>query len=78
MSREMGTETGTETGKVSCDMAVSLDGYVAGPHQSLDQPFGEGVDGRLHRWMFDEPERHAAVIEGITEAGAFIMGLESG
>ncbi|MCK2217583.1 dihydrofolate reductase family protein [Actinomadura sp. ATCC 31491] len=62
------------SGKVTCDMAMSLDGFVAGPHQSLDEPFGEGVDGRLHRWMFEEPEAHAAVIESITDAGAFIMG----
>jgi dihydrofolate reductase len=60
--------------KVICDMAMSLDGFVAGPGQSLDKPFGEGVGDRLHQWMFDEPERHAAVIEGITAAGAFIMG----
>ncbi|MEU7893175.1 dihydrofolate reductase family protein [Nonomuraea sp. NPDC049152] len=60
--------------KVTCDMAMSLDGFVAGPNQSLENPFGKGLGERLHRWMFDEPERHAAVIEGITAAGAFIMG----
>ncbi|MGW3351198.1 dihydrofolate reductase family protein [Nonomuraea rubra] len=60
--------------KVTCDMAMSLDGFVAGLHQSLEEPFGEGVGDRLHQWMFEEPEQHAAVIEGITAAGAFIMG----
>ncbi|GAA3472525.1 dihydrofolate reductase family protein [Nonomuraea roseola] len=60
--------------KVTCDMGMSLDGFVAGPHQSLEKPMGEGVGDRLHQWMFDEPERHAAVIEDITAAGAFIMG----
>ncbi|MEV4169601.1 dihydrofolate reductase family protein [Nonomuraea sp. NPDC049709] len=60
--------------KVTCDMAMSLDGFVTGLGQSLEQPFGEGVGDRLHQWMFDEPEAHAAVIEGITAAGAFIMG----
>ncbi|TDD15204.1 dihydrofolate reductase family protein [Nonomuraea diastatica] len=60
--------------KVTSDMAMSLDGFVAGPDQSLENPFGEGVGERLHRWMFEEPETHAAVIEGITAAGAFIMG----
>ena len=39
--------------KVTCDMAMSVDGFVAGSRQSADQPFGEGADGRLHRWMFD-------------------------
>jgi dihydrofolate reductase len=60
--------------KVTCDMAMSLDGFVAGPHQSLDNPFGEGVNGRLTRWMVEEPEANAEVIQAITAAGAFIMG----
>ncbi|MEV0348298.1 dihydrofolate reductase family protein [Nonomuraea sp. NPDC050680] len=60
--------------KVTCDIAMSVDGFVAGPNQSLEKPLGEGAEERLHRWMFDEPEAHAAVIEGITAAGAFIMG----
>ncbi|WP_327590615.1 dihydrofolate reductase family protein [Nonomuraea sp. NBC_00507] len=55
--------------KVTCDMAMSLDGFVAGPNQSLDKPFGDGVGDRLHQWihqwMFGESEQHAAVIEGI-------------
>ena len=45
--------------KVRCDMAMSIDGFVAGPNQRLDEPFGDGVDGRLHRWMFEQPEQHA-------------------
>ncbi|MEU4233008.1 dihydrofolate reductase family protein [Nonomuraea sp. NPDC026600] len=60
--------------KVTCDIAMSVDGFVAGPNQSLANPLGEGAEECLHRWMFDEPEAHAAVIEGITAAGAFIMG----
>ncbi len=33
-------------------VAVSLDGYVAGPHQSVENPLGVGgMD--LHRWLFD-------------------------
>ena len=39
------------------DLAISLDGFVAGPNQSLENPFGEGVGGRLHRWMFERPRR---------------------
>ena len=34
-----------------CTISVSLDGYVAGPNQSLDHPLGEGGD-RLHRWAY--------------------------
>ncbi|MFD0468254.1 dihydrofolate reductase family protein [Nonomuraea thailandensis] len=60
--------------KVTCDMAMSVDGFVAGLHQSLEEPFGEGVGDRLHQWMFEEAEQHAAVLESITAAGAFIMG----
>jgi dihydrofolate reductase len=60
--------------KVTCDMAMSVDGFAAGPNQTMDNPFGDGVDGRLHRWMFEEPEANAAAIEAITAAGAFIMG----
>jgi RibD C-terminal domain len=37
--------------KVSCQISVSVDGYVAGPNQSLDNPLGEG-GMRLHEWAF--------------------------
>jgi dihydrofolate reductase len=60
--------------KVTCDMAMSLDGFVAGPNQSPENPFGEGVNDRLHRWMFDEPSVNADEIEALTSAGAFVMG----
>jgi dihydrofolate reductase len=60
--------------KVTCDMAMSVDGFVAGPNQRLDEPFGDGVDGRLHRWMFDQPEENKAELEAIVAAGAFVMG----
>ncbi|KAB2381650.1 dihydrofolate reductase family protein [Actinomadura montaniterrae] len=60
--------------KVTCDIGISVDGYVAGPNQSLENPLGEGAEHRLHRWMFEEPEAHAAELEAITAAGAFIMG----
>jgi dihydrofolate reductase len=60
--------------KITADTAVSLDGFTAGPNQSLENPLGEGVGDRLHQWMFDEPEANASAIEGLTAAGAFIMG----
>ena len=37
--------------KVICDQSVSLDGFSAGPNQSLDNPLGEG-GMRVHGWMF--------------------------
>jgi dihydrofolate reductase len=60
--------------KVTCDMAMSVDGFAAGLDQSEAEPFGPRVGMRLHRWMFDEPEANAAVIDAITSAGAHIMG----
>jgi dihydrofolate reductase len=61
-------------GKVTCDMAISVDGFVAGPNQGPDAPFGEGVGDSLHRWMFDEPEANATELTEMTAAAAFIMG----
>jgi dihydrofolate reductase len=37
--------------KLKFQMSMSLDGYVAGPNQSLDQPLGEGGMA-LHEWAF--------------------------
>ena len=61
-------------GKVTCGMAVSVDGYVAGPNQRADAPFGDGVGESLHRWMFEAAEENAAEIAALSSAGAFIMG----
>jgi dihydrofolate reductase len=64
--------------KVTCDMAMSVDGYVAGPNQTADNPFGDGVGERLHKWMhkwmFEAADENAAEIAAITAAGAYIMG----
>jgi dihydrofolate reductase len=68
------SERKQEMTKVTCDMSMSVDGFVAGPNQSLAEPFGESVGDRMHRWMFEEPEANAAAIEGITAAGAYVMG----
>ena len=59
---------------VTADIAISVDGYAAGPNQSLENPFGEGVEGRLHRWMFEEPEENAAELDRLTAADAYVMG----
>jgi dihydrofolate reductase len=58
---------------VTCGITVSVDGFAAGPRQSLDHPLGEGGD-RLHRWQFEQPEANAAEIAAFTSAGAYIMG----
>jgi dihydrofolate reductase len=49
---------------VRAHMTTSLDGFVAGPNQSLDKPFGDGTD-RLNDWMFEQ----AAVRKMFGEAG---------
>jgi dihydrofolate reductase len=59
--------------KVTCDISVSVDGFAAGANQRLEEPLGDGAE-RLHRWMFEQPEANADVIEQITSAGAYIMG----
>jgi dihydrofolate reductase len=47
------------------NIAVSLDGYAAGPHQDVDNPLGVGGP-RLHEWVFD------------TAFGRRMMGMEGG
>jgi len=62
-------------GIVTCDIATSVNGFVAGTDQRPDHPFGDGIDESvLHGWMFDEPDDHATEIAGILDAGAFVMG----
>ena len=72
---------------VTCQMSISLDGFVAGPNQSLENPIGEG-GMRLHQWMFDtaswkrqQGETGGArgadsdVVDGLLQGnGAYIMG----
>jgi dihydrofolate reductase len=59
---------------VTCDLAVSADGFAAGPHQTLDRPFGDGDVDELHRWMFDTPDENAGELAAMSGADAFIMG----
>jgi dihydrofolate reductase len=37
--------------KLRLDITMSLDGFVAGPNQTLEHPLGEGGE-RLHEWAF--------------------------
>ncbi|HTJ33779.1 MAG TPA: dihydrofolate reductase family protein [Dactylosporangium sp.] len=60
--------------KVFVDIAASLDGFVAGPNQSLQAPLGEGAESVLHRWMFEAADENTAELAAITDAGAFVMG----
>jgi dihydrofolate reductase len=74
-------------GKVRANITISLDGYVAGPNQSEENPLGEGGE-QLHEWMFRlkawrEPHgEEGGEVNASTEAmermsanvGAYIMG----
>ncbi|WP_098897437.1 dihydrofolate reductase family protein [Streptomyces sp. st77] len=66
------------SGRVTCDLSISLDGYSAGLDQSEQRPFGDdGGDGwgdRLHSWMFATPELRQAELDRLETVGAFIMG----
>jgi len=61
---------------VTSHMSISLDGFVAGPQQSMDNPLGIG--GRsVHQWHMVEPKH--PVDEAFTQRllgprGAYIMG----
>ena len=73
--------------KVKLDISMSLDGYVAGPDPTLEDPLGKGGE-QLHEWIIGlaswrEPhgrtggERNAdddLVREGRESTGAVIMG----
>jgi dihydrofolate reductase len=74
-------------GKVVLDISMSLDGFVAGPNPSLEEPLGEGGE-RLHDWVvglaswreshgLEGGEENAAselIAEGLASQGAVVMG----
>jgi dihydrofolate reductase len=37
--------------KLTLDISMSLDGFIAGPNQTLDEPLGKGGE-QLHKWAF--------------------------
>jgi dihydrofolate reductase len=73
--------------KVRSHISISLDGYAAGPNQSLENPLGEGGE-RLHDWVValkswrrlhgleggEENASDAVVADEKTNVGAEIMG----
>lgn len=63
----------TTAPRVTCRITISLDGFAAGPRQSVDDPLGEGGE-RLHRWMFERADENAAELASLGSAGAYIMG----
>jgi dihydrofolate reductase len=63
---------------VICDMSMSVDGYVTGPNDSRENPFGDGA-GMLHDWLFDKAtdDDRALVGEIIAGVGTVVMGRRS-
>ncbi|MGH3472490.1 MAG: dihydrofolate reductase family protein [Nocardioidaceae bacterium] len=63
---------------VICDMSTSLDGYVTGPNDSRENPFGDGA-GMLHDWMSAAAtdQDRAILQEMLNGAGAIVMGRKS-
>jgi dihydrofolate reductase len=62
--------------KVTAHMSISLDGYVAGPHQTRETPLGLGGE-ELHRWHIGDPDNEVdrAMTERIlAPRGAYVMG----
>jgi dihydrofolate reductase len=69
------------------DISMSLDGFVAGPNQTLEEPLGEGGEG-LHQWVtrlasWRAPHGHEGgdtgvddevFAESVRAAGSFVMG----
>ena len=59
---------------VTCNISTSVDGFVAGPRQSLQNPIGEG-GARLHEWHLEPEDADLAVIdEWQSTPGAYVMG----
>lgn len=73
--------------KVTANISMSLDSYVAGPNSSRENPLGDGGE-RLHEWVYDLAswrEIHGLeggetnqddeiVAESFENVGAFVMG----
>jgi dihydrofolate reductase len=63
---------------VISDMSVSLDGYVTGPNDSRENPFGDGAE-MLHDWIFDAAtDDDRAMLQAMLDGvGAIVMGRTS-
>jgi dihydrofolate reductase len=74
-------------GKVMVDITMSLDGFVAGPHDGPELPLGKGGE-RLHQWVYDlaswrgrhgleggETSRDSEILErAMSSTGSIVLG----
>ncbi len=60
--------------QVKLDISMSLDGFVAGPNRTVDQPLGEGGE-RLHEWVTGLASWRAShgLSGGVTNADSELM-----
>ncbi|MEO7369851.1 MAG: dihydrofolate reductase family protein [Ilumatobacteraceae bacterium] len=63
---------------VILDISMSLDGYVTGPNDSRENPFGDGA-GTLHDWMSGKAtdEDKTVLNDTMEHLGAIVMGRTS-
>jgi dihydrofolate reductase len=62
--------------KVTAHLSISLDGYVAGPSQTREEPLGVGGED-LHRWHIGAPDNdvdRAMTERVLAPRGAYVMG----
>src|SRR5919205_753063 len=75
MSRR-GTRSQPFMPKVTAHLSISLDGYVAGPHQTREEPLGVGGED-LHLWHLgrtDDDADRAMTARVLAPRGAYVMG----
>jgi dihydrofolate reductase len=61
--------------KLISSLTISLDGYLAGPDPTQEDPLGVGGE-QLHQWLFDLPEwqeMHGRDAEGQTSASSEVV-----
>jgi dihydrofolate reductase len=72
---------------ITSNISISLDGFVAGPNQTLEEPLGEGGE-RLHEWVLrtaawrrehgreggEDNADGEVVEETLQNVGAYVMG----
>ena len=73
--------------KTTLDISMSLDGFIAGPNQTVEEPLGRGGE-QLHEWVFglrtwreahgleggEENADSEVVREAVAPNGAYVMG----
>lgn len=61
----------------TCHMSISLDGFAAGPDQSMDNPLGVGGKA-VHDWHLGDPRANEADAKAeamlLRPRGAYVMG----